>query len=106
MPLGSAVSTRQTGVQQKVKILLVDDRPANLMALETILEDLGQDLVKATSGKEALRHVLQQRVARCSRQRAQPLLATCRAEDAELEEEDALEALEKARKALANSVRS
>ena len=58
MPFGSAVSTRQTGVQQKVKILLVDDRPANLMALETILEDLGQDLVKATSGKEALRHVL------------------------------------------------
>lgn len=44
--------------QQKVKILLVDDRPANLLALETILEDLGQELVKANSGKEALRHLL------------------------------------------------
>lgn len=42
----------------KVKILMVDDRPANLLALETILEDLGQELVKATSGKEALRHLL------------------------------------------------
>ena len=43
---------------QKVKILLVDDRPANLLTLEAILEDLGQDLVKASSGKEALRHIL------------------------------------------------
>ena len=43
---------------QKVKILLVDDRPANLFTLEAILEDLGQDLVKASSGKEALRHIL------------------------------------------------
>ncbi len=42
----------------RVKILLVDDRPANLLTLESILEDLGQDLVKATSGKEALRHLL------------------------------------------------
>ena len=42
----------------KVKILLVDDRPANLLTLETILEDLGQDIVKATSGKEALRYLL------------------------------------------------
>jgi signal transduction histidine kinase len=43
---------------QRVKILLVDDRPANLLALETILEDLGQELVKATSGKDALRQIL------------------------------------------------
>jgi signal transduction histidine kinase len=44
----------------KVKILLVDDRPANLLTLETILEDLGQDIVKATSGKEALRYLLKE----------------------------------------------
>ncbi len=44
----------------RVKILLVDDRPANLLTLEAILEDLGQELVKATSGKEALRHVLRE----------------------------------------------
>jgi signal transduction histidine kinase len=44
--------------QEPVKILIVDDRPANLLALETILEDLGQELVKATSGKDALRRLL------------------------------------------------
>src|SRR5260370_17143286 len=42
----------------KMKILLVDDQPANLLALETILEDLGQELVKANSGQDALRHLL------------------------------------------------
>jgi PAS domain S-box-containing protein len=39
-------------------ILLVDDRPANLFALEAILEPLGQNLVKAYSGEEALRMIL------------------------------------------------
>src|SRR4051794_20463305 len=39
----------------RTKVLLVDDQPANLLALEAILEDLGQDLVRATSGEEALR---------------------------------------------------
>jgi two-component system sensor histidine kinase/response regulator len=42
----------------KVNILLVDDEPANLVALEAILECLGQNHVKATSGKEALRCLL------------------------------------------------
>ncbi len=39
-------------------ILLVDDVPANLLALEAILTPLGQRLVKATSGREALRALL------------------------------------------------
>jgi len=43
----------------KAKILLVDDVPANLVALEAILEPLGQTLVRAQSGEEALRHLLQ-----------------------------------------------
>src|SRR4051794_16165867 len=47
----------------RVKILLVDDRPANLLTLESILEDLGQELVRATSGKEALRYLLREDVA-------------------------------------------
>jgi PAS domain S-box-containing protein len=42
-----------------VNILLVDDRPDKLLALETILADLGQNLVKAESGREALRCLLQ-----------------------------------------------
>src|SRR5262249_20661729 len=40
------------------KILLVDDRPENLVALEGILEDLGYELVRAGSGREALRRLL------------------------------------------------
>jgi len=42
-----------------VKILLVDDRAENLLALEAILEPLGQVLVCAHSGEEALKSVLQ-----------------------------------------------
>jgi two-component system sensor histidine kinase/response regulator len=44
----------------KINILMVDDEPANLIALEAMLEGLGQNLVKASSGKEALRHLLEQ----------------------------------------------
>jgi PAS domain S-box-containing protein len=44
----------------KAKILLVDDQPANLLALEAILDELGQDLVRAHSGEEALRLLLDQ----------------------------------------------
>jgi len=39
---------------EKIPILLVDDRPENLTALEALLEDLGLDIFKATSGNEAL----------------------------------------------------
>jgi PAS domain S-box-containing protein len=39
-------------------ILLVDDQPANLLALRVLLEDLGQNLVEARSGEEALRRLL------------------------------------------------
>jgi PAS domain S-box-containing protein len=39
-------------------ILLVDDRPQNLLALEAILEPLGQELLTAASGEEALRALL------------------------------------------------
>jgi PAS domain S-box-containing protein len=40
------------------RILLVDDRPENLLALEAILEPLGHTLLRAQSGEEALRAVL------------------------------------------------
>ena len=44
--------------REPVNILLVDDRPENLLALEAILEPLGERLVRAGSGDEALRHLL------------------------------------------------
>src|SRR5438128_5575097 len=40
-------------------ILIVDDREANLLALEAVLEPLGEKQVKARSGREALRFLLQ-----------------------------------------------
>jgi signal transduction histidine kinase/response regulator RpfG family c-di-GMP phosphodiesterase len=48
---------------EKVNILIVDDRPDKLLAHSVLLEELGQNLVQATSGKEALRCLLKQEFA-------------------------------------------
>ena len=45
-------------VGHRASILLVDDQPANLLALAAVLEPLGQDVVHASSGEDALRHLL------------------------------------------------
>ena len=42
----------------RVNILLVDDQPANLVALEAMLQGLGQNLILAGSGREALKWLL------------------------------------------------
>ncbi len=63
---GSQASTHAVGAPMEeiygpmpsVEILMVDDRPENLLALEAILEPLGQTLVRAHSGDEALRLLL------------------------------------------------
>ncbi|MGE5098392.1 MAG: ATP-binding protein [Deltaproteobacteria bacterium] len=47
----------------QVDILLVDDRAENLLALEAILEPLGQRLVRAQSGEDALRCLLEREFA-------------------------------------------
>ena len=44
--------------EDPIEILLVDDAPDKLLALEAALSDLGQTVVKAYSGPEALRLVL------------------------------------------------
>ena len=46
-----------------VSILLVDDRPENLLALEAILSGLGHELIRANSGAEALKHLLREEIA-------------------------------------------
>jgi PAS domain S-box-containing protein len=47
----------------EVKVLLVDDQPNNLLALESVLADLDITLIKAHSGIEALRQLLDQEFA-------------------------------------------
>jgi signal transduction histidine kinase len=42
----------------RVNILLVDDQPANVLALEAMLQGLGQNLITASSGREALKLLL------------------------------------------------
>ncbi|HYL73975.1 MAG TPA: ATP-binding protein [Bryobacteraceae bacterium] len=46
-------------LQDRVKILMVDDTPENLVSLEAALDTLGQELVMAHSGMEALRYLLE-----------------------------------------------
>jgi PAS domain S-box-containing protein len=49
--------------QERVNILMVDDQPGKLLTYEAILSDLGENLVKATSAKEALEKLLKNDVA-------------------------------------------
>jgi PAS domain S-box-containing protein len=47
----------------KVNILLVDDQPAKLLSYEVILRELGENLIKASSGREALEYLLKSEIA-------------------------------------------
>jgi two-component system, NtrC family, sensor kinase len=61
------VSSEQRGElmnsKEKVNILLVDDQPSKLLSYEAILEELGENLIKATSGAEALGLLLRNDIA-------------------------------------------
>src|ERR1700748_3708625 len=48
---------------ERVNILLVDDQPAKLLAYEVILKELGENLVVAASGREALEILLKNEIA-------------------------------------------
>ncbi len=50
-------------MSDKVNVLLVDDQPEKLLAYEVILGDLGENLVKASSAREALQFLLKNDVA-------------------------------------------
>jgi len=53
-----------TGLRaEKVNILVVDDRPDKLLALEACLTSLGENIVRAQSGNEALKRLLQEEFA-------------------------------------------
>jgi PAS domain S-box-containing protein len=56
----AATSNGHVQLEATANILLVDDRADKLLAVEAILAPLGQNIVKARSGKEALRHLLNQ----------------------------------------------
>jgi len=51
------------GDNDKVNILMVDDQPAKLLSYEVILAELGENLIKATSGREALDQLLKNDIA-------------------------------------------
>jgi signal transduction histidine kinase len=51
------------GASEKVNVLLVDDQPARLLTYESILSELGQNLVRAGSGLEALEKLMKDEFA-------------------------------------------
>jgi PAS domain S-box-containing protein len=58
VPANATQAARVSG-ERRIKILLVDDTPENLVSLEAALSGLGEQLVLANSGKEALRYLLE-----------------------------------------------
>jgi signal transduction histidine kinase len=50
-------------MQEKVNILMVDDQPSKLLTYEVMLAELGENLIKANSGREALEILLKNDVA-------------------------------------------
>jgi signal transduction histidine kinase len=51
------------GANEKVNILLVDDQPARLLTYQSVLSELGQNLVCARSGVEALDKLMREEFA-------------------------------------------
>jgi PAS domain S-box-containing protein len=49
--------------EEAVNILLVDDQPAKLLSYEVVLQELGENLIRASSAREAFEHLLRTEVA-------------------------------------------
>ncbi len=67
LPADTQQQSQQTAVDagaadaqlDRAKVLVVDDRPANLLVTKTVLDELGHQIVTASSGEEALKRVLE-----------------------------------------------
>lgn len=57
------VEEKGRNLGERANILMVDDEPAKLLSYEVILGELGENLIKAKSGREALDQLLKQDVA-------------------------------------------
>ena len=62
-PPQSPVEAEPGRAKERVNILLVDDQPGKLLSYEAILNGLDANLLKASSGREALEHLLKVDVA-------------------------------------------
>jgi PAS domain S-box-containing protein len=60
---GIAEDDAVTAAQEKLNILLVDDQPAKLLSYEVMLGELGENLIKASSARDALEHLLKHEIA-------------------------------------------
>ena len=63
MPLSSQFDDADDPDVVRAGILIVDDLPEKLLVFETVLDDLGQDIVSVRSGGEALKEILQREFA-------------------------------------------
>src|SRR5688572_2229645 len=62
-PVGRNGTAKAPEEPDKVNILIVDDRPEKLLALEACISQLDENIVRANSGKEALKALLHQEFA-------------------------------------------
>ena len=63
MPLNSAFGGLAQEPAERADILIVDDMPEKLLVFETVLEELGQNIVSVRSGSDALREILRREFA-------------------------------------------
>jgi PAS domain S-box-containing protein len=63
MTVGVEKNGKRMSAKNKVNILMVDDQAAKLLSYEVILAELGENLIKATSGREALEQLLKNDIA-------------------------------------------
>src|SRR5579864_170299 len=57
-PLSNGLQKEYAPQKERMNILLVDDQPSKLITYEAILDELGENLIQATSGREALEKLL------------------------------------------------